>query len=102
MEELNLLSNEGLTPVKVNDHFNYKNEQGNLISNENFLFARRFISGRAVVQRENGLWNYLKSNGTFLCPERDFEAIDDFIGPFGYVLVDEKWLRIDSEGKLIV
>jgi len=92
---------EGLTAVKVNDKYNYLNSDGNLLSEEDFLFASMFIGGRAVVQRKNGLWNYLKNDGTMLISDKDFEAVDCFVGPFGYVLVDGKWLKINKEGEMI-
>lgn len=91
---------DGLTVVKVNDYFNYMNEEGNLLSKEDFLFVYIFIGDIAVVQRKNGLWNYIKRDGTFLSPDVDFEAVDNFVGPFGYVLVDNKWLKIDKDGKI--
>lgn len=91
---------EGMTVVKVNDKYNYLDADGNLVSEEDFLFASMFIGGRAVVQRENGLWNYFTKAGNMLSNDKDFEAVDIFVGPFGYVLDNGNWMKIDKEGNI--
>lgn len=91
---------EGMTVVKVNDVFNYLKTDGKLISEEDFKFASMFVGGKAAVQRANGLWNYIKLDGTMLSPDKDFEAVDAFIGPVGHVYIDGKWCTINKEGEI--
>ena len=49
----------------------------------------------------NGLWNYIKTDGTMLCSE-DYIAVAVFVGPVGYVYKEGKWFNIDKAGNLLV
>lgn len=60
--------------------------------------AKSFAEGLAAVQNSRGLWGYIDTNGKIVIPFK-YEYGDAFYEGRAKVMLNEKWVLIDTNGK---
>ncbi len=91
---------EGFARIKLNDKFNYINENNKLLSKIWFDDCDNFHYGFACVQLGEKC-NYIDTNGEIISPNQWFDWCDDFYDGFAVVKVGKKWNYIDKNGELL-
>ena len=91
---------EGFGVVGLNDKFNYINNEGQLLSpNQWFVEADDFNEGFASV-RVKDKYNYINKEGKIVFPNQWFDWCGDFVIGFGFVSLKDKYYYINKEGIL--
>lgn len=95
---------DGFAAIKLNDGWNYINEQGDILSKERYDECNKFHDGYAVVKSKEGeYYSLLKKDGTRI-NNFWYDTIDmlyyreDFIA---YVRRDGKWNILKEDGTVI-
>ena len=87
------------------NHYNFIKEDGTLLVNKTYSYARRFVNGFAVVKQNNG-YNYIDTNGKLLSNDV-FAELHNFSCNRGLVrfrdgyLYLKGWTFIKPNGELI-
>ena len=92
---------EGFAKVQKGDGLcNFIDKQGNILSNEWFIYVYHFHEGFAGVQGSNRLYNFIDKKGNILSDEW-FTLVGNFYEDFAKVRrTNGRWYKIDKTGKL--
>ena len=90
---------EGFAKVKLNNKWNFINQEGRLISNQWFDYADIFREGFAEV-RLNNKWNFINKEGRLLS-DQWFDDVGFFSDGFAMVRLNDKCNFINQEGKFL-
>ena len=88
---------EGFAIVRLNDKYNFINQEGKLVSNQWFDHVGSFSEGFAWVYSRGEGWNFINKEGKILSNQ----WFDD-VGSFSAMVVklNGEWNFINKEGKL--
>lgn len=85
--------------ISESGKYNYRKEDGSLLSEIWFKKAYCFKNGFGLIECEDG-FNYIREDGTFLSKEC-FEVAYSFGSRFGVVVTKfGKWMKIFPDGSL--
>ena len=90
---------DGLALVRLNEKYNYINQEGNILSGKWFDWAGGFINGFARVEL-NAKHNFIDKEGNILS-RKWFDAVYDFYNGFGTAQSIGKYNFINAEGNLL-
>ncbi len=92
--------NDGFAIVKLNDKYNYIDENYKLLSNKWFDECYSFSDGFAKV-RLNGKYNYIDKNCELLSPNQWFDWCSRYSEGFAKVELNYKYNYINTNGELV-
>lgn len=91
---------EGMNMVKVNDKFNFLDLSAQkLISDTDYVAATNFHEGFAIVENEQGKYNYLKKDGGVLCNSW-LDSATEFKDGVATVTQDGNAYKLGNDGKV--
>ena len=103
-----LRTNDGGYFIVMDDNgrYGYLNQYGREMIKPQFLHARHFFEGLAVVEKERrdisgGKWGYIDTTWNFVIEPR-FDYVLDFSNGFAAAMIDGKWGFIDKTGNFVI
>ena len=90
---------EGFASVKLNDKWNFINQEGRLLSGQWFDNVGNFSDGFAAF-RFNSKYNFINQEGRLLSNQW-FDGASDFSDGFARIKLNGKWNFINQEGRLL-
>lgn len=88
----------GIWRVKLDDKWNFMDENGEFLSEQWFEYCGKFNDGFGLVEL-NGKNNFIDRNGNFLSKQW-FDDGKDFEYGMAYVKINDQWKRIDKKGRI--
>jgi len=99
-ERLGSKPTRGLTAVKIEKKWGYKDREEKIVINPQFKEARDFYNGLGAVKKDKK-WGFINEEGKIVI-DFQFKDAHDFAEELAGVKKERKWGFIDKEGKQVV